>query len=82
MEKEYSFNTKMATEIGVEESIMLSALRNNEKRTTLKEIEALFPFWTSKQVRRITESLLAKDLLSKEKTNGSPFDQTKLYSPK
>lgn len=92
----YSFDTELAFLIGVDEAIMVNNLafwishnqvndRNfHEGRYwTYNSVEAftlLFPFWSTKQLRRIMDSLYSQGVVMKGNFNKNQFDRTGWYS--
>lgn len=92
----YSFDTELACVIGVDEAIMVNNLvfwiiKNeangrhfyNGKHWTYNSVEAfrrLFPFWTTKQLRRVMESLYSQNVIVKGNFNKNSFDRTGWYS--
>jgi hypothetical protein len=93
---DYTFDRDLACKIGVEESIMVSNfvywLQHNKANRkhyhdgrywTYNSVQAfteLFPFWTTKQLRRIMESLYAQNVILKGNYNQQSFDRTGWYS--
>lgn len=92
----YQFDTDIASEYGVDESIMIANLqfwiRKNEANGkhfhdgrfwTYNSIEAftkLFPFWTARQIRRILKSLEEKGVIVTGNYNTSAYDRTTWYA--
>lgn len=92
----YQFDTDIAAEYGVDESIMIANLqfwiRKNEANGkhfhdgrfwTYNSIEAftkLFPFWTARQIRRILKSLEEKGVIVTGNYNTSAYDRTTWYA--
>ncbi len=92
----YQFDTNIAALYGVDESIMIANLqfwiRKNEANGkhfhdgrfwTYNSIDAftkLFPFWTSRQIRRILKSLEEKGVIVTGNYNTSAYDRTTWYA--
>ena len=93
---DYSFNAEIAAVYGVEEAVFLHNLywwiAKNEangrhyydgRNWTYNSMEAfakLFPFWTSKQVRRIIKKLEAAGAIYIGNYNQKGFDRTQWYA--
>ena len=91
-----SFNTKFASEYGIEEAIMIENLSywieknaaNNKhyhdgRFWTYNSAEAftkLFPFWSQFQIKRILTSLESKGIILKGEFNESAYDRTRWYA--
>ena len=92
----YQFDSDLAEQYGVEEAIMIANLmywiRKNEangkhyhdgRYWTYNSIEAfvsLFPFWSKKQIRRILQSLVDKEVIVLGNYNSSTYDRTTWYA--
>lgn len=92
----YIFDINLATQYGVEEAIMIGNFQfwlNKNKANnynfingrywtfnSIKSFESLFPFWTKKQINRILNSLIEKEILIKDNFNKSPYDRTSWYA--
>lgn len=92
----YQFDTDVATEHGVSEAIMINNLtfwiaKNmaNErhfydgKTWTYNSVAAfskLFPFWSDKQVRRVIESLIERNVIMTGNYNKNGFDKTRWFA--
>ena len=92
----YQFDSDIAEQYGVEEAIMIANLmywiRKNEangkhfhdgRYWTYNSIEAfvtLFPFWSKKQIRRILQSLVDKEVIVLGNYNSSTYDRTTWYA--
>lgn len=92
----YQFDLDLAEQYGVEEAIMIANLmywiRKNEangkhyhdgRYWTYNSIEAfvtLFPFWSKKQIRRILQSLVDKEVIVLGNYNSSTYDRTTWYA--
>lgn len=92
----YQFDTDIAAQYGVDESIMIANLqfwiRKNEANGkhfhegrfwTYNSIDAftkLFPFWTARQIRRILKSLEEKGVIVTGNYNTSAYDRTTWYA--
>ena len=92
----YQFDTDIAAMYGVDESIMIANLqywiRKNEANGkhfhdgrfwTYNSIDAftkLFPFWSSRQIRRILKSLEEKGVIVTGNYNTSAYDRTTWYA--
>lgn len=92
----YSFDFDFAKEFGVEEAIMITnfqfwisknkaaGVNFHEGRTwtynSAKAFAALFPFWTTKQVRRILDSLITKKVLMTGRYNTRTNNRTIWYA--
>lgn len=93
---EYNFDTEVANEYGVNEAIMIKnfqfwILKNktNDKNyydgrhwtyNSIKALEMLFPFWSSKQIRTILKHLLDEGVLITGNYNKTPYDRTLWYA--
>jgi hypothetical protein len=93
---DFSFNIEFAKRYGVDEAIMVKSfqfwIRLNkankinyyDKRywtyNTNKSLTEYYPFWSEKQVRRIIESLVDKDILIKGNYNKIAYDRTIWYA--
>jgi hypothetical protein len=92
----HSFDVGYAKKYGVDEAIMISNFQYwlkknwaNEKHrhdgrvwtyNSVSAFQKLFPYWTSKQIRRIIDSLVAKGVLMRGEYNSSAYDRTAWYS--
>ncbi len=92
----YQFDADIAAKYGVDEAIMIYNLsfwiRKNEANGkhyydgrfwTYNSAEAftkLFPFWTSRQVRRVLKSLEEKGIIVTGNYNSSAYDRTTWYA--
>jgi hypothetical protein len=92
----YGFSVEYAIQYGLDEAIMIQNLQfwimknkaNNKHfydgRTwtynSLEAFQALFPFWTAKQIRRIIDSLIQKGIIIKGNYNKTPYDRTSWYA--
>ena len=92
----YSFNINLAKKYGLEEAIFLENLifwviRNRANQTnyfdgrtwtynSVRAFNVLFPFWTSKQIRRVLDSLLKQGVIVKGNYNKNPYDRTLWYA--
>ncbi|RLA20987.1 MAG: hypothetical protein DRQ62_09945, partial [Gammaproteobacteria bacterium] len=92
----YSFSANVAVKYGVDEAIIIAnfrfwILKNKacddncfDGRTwtynTIKALHIIFPFWTEKQLRRIIDSLVKKEVLLVGNYNKSAYDRTKWYA--
>jgi hypothetical protein len=90
------FNIEVAMEYGVDEAIMIAnfqywIIRNaankknlqNGKFWTYNTVDALtkiFPYWSRKQVRRILDSLIEREVLEVDCFNKTGFDRTSWYT--
>ena len=93
---DFSFNIEFAKRYGVDEAIMVKSFQfwirlnkankvnYHDKRywtyNTNKSLTEYYPFWTEKQVRRIIESLVDKDILIKGNYNKIAYDRTIWYA--
>lgn len=93
---EHSFNVGLAVQCGVDEAIMLKniyfwVLKNQANNKSFHEnkfwtynsakaFEALFPYWTEHQIRRILKSLLDQELIEKGSFNKVAYDRTNWYT--
>lgn len=93
---DYVFNTELAVEFGVEESIMLhnvvfwieknaannKHLRDNRYWTynSISAFAELFPFWSEGQVRRVIKSLISKGAIITGNYNDNKYDRTMWYA--
>lgn len=92
----YSFNINLAKKYGLEESIFLEniifwVIRNRANQTnyfdgrtwtynSVRAFNVLFPFWTTKQIRRVLDSLLKQGVIVKGNYNKNPYDRTLWYA--
>ena len=92
----YSFNINLAKKYGLEEAIFLENLifwviRNRANQTnyfdgrtwtynSVRAFNVLFPFWTTKQIRRVLDSLLKQGVIVKGNYNKNPYDRTLWYA--
>jgi hypothetical protein len=93
---DFSFNIEFAKRYGVDEAIMIKSFQfwirlNKANKTnyhdlrywtynTNKSLTEYYPFWTEKQVRRIIESLVGKEILIKGNYNKIAYDRTIWYA--
>ena len=93
---EYSFDIDVAREYGVDESIMIKNFQfwimknkandknyNDDRTWTYNSVRAfikLFPFWNEKQIRRILQSLITKNILITGNYNNNKYDRTLWYA--
>ena len=93
---DFSFNIEFAKRYGVDEAIMVKSFQfwirlnkankvnYHDKRywtyNTNKSLTEYYPFWTEKQVRRIIESLVDKQILLKGNCNKIAYDRTIWYA--
>ena len=93
---DFSFNIEFAKRYGVDEAIMIKSfqfwirlnkankINYHDKRywtyNTNKSLTEYYPFWTEKQVRRIIESLVDKEILIKGNYNKIAYDRTIWYA--
>jgi hypothetical protein len=93
---DFSFNIEFAKRYGVDEAIMVKSFQfwirlNKVNKTnyhdtrywtynTNKSLTEYYPFWTEKQVRRIIESLVGKEILIKGNYNKIAYDRTIWYA--
>jgi len=93
---DFSFNIEFAKRYGVDEAIMVKSfqfwirlnkankINYHDKRywtyNTNKSLTEYYPFWTEKQVRRIIESLVDKEILIKGNYNKIAYDRTIWYA--
>jgi hypothetical protein len=93
---DFSFNIEFAKRYGVDEAIMVKSFQfwirlNKANKTnyhdlrywtynTNKSLTEYYPFWTEKQVRRIIESLVDKEILIKGNYNKIAYDRTIWYA--
>ena len=93
---DFSFNIEFAKRYGVDEAIMVKSFQfwirlnkankvnYHDKRywtyNTNKSLTEYYPFWTEKQVRRIIESLVDKEILIKGNYNKIAYDRTIWYA--
>jgi hypothetical protein len=94
--RHFSFDVQTATDYGVDEAIMIqnfifwieknlaNGKNHHDGRTwtynTQQAFTFLFPFWSYKQIRRILDSLVKKDVLVTGNYNKTPFDRTLWYA--
>lgn len=92
----YSFDTDLAKDLGVNESIILNNFvfwlaknkANNqnffdERYWTFNSVRAykeLFPFWSESQIKRTIKSLVDKDVLVVGNYNNMAYDRTNWYA--
>jgi len=92
----HSFDIAHAKKYGVDEAIMISNFQywlkknwandkhKHDGRTwtynSVSAFEKMFPYWTSKQIRRILESLVSQDVLVRGEYNKSVYDRTSWYA--
>ena len=93
---DYSFNVEIAKKYGVEEAVLIHNLywwiRKNKANNqhfykgrywtynSRKAFSELFPFWTERQVRRITEKLTEEKVLYVDNFNQVKYDRTLWYA--
>ncbi len=93
---DYSFNGDVAAIYGIDEAVFIHNLywwiRKNEANgrhhyegrnwtyNSMKAFSELFPFWTTKQVRRIIEKLKNAGALLVGNFNDTSFDRTQWYA--
>jgi hypothetical protein len=93
---EYSFDIKVAEKYGVDEAIMIknfqfwikknkaSKKHSYDGRTwtynSAEEYTIFFPFWSSKQIRRILSSLISQGVIITGNYNKVRYDQTLWYA--
>jgi len=93
---DFSFNIEFAKRYGVDEAIMVKSFQfwirlnkankvnyHDKRYWTYNTNEALteyYPFWSKKQVRRIIESLVDKEVLLKGNYNKIAYDRTIWYA--
>jgi hypothetical protein len=93
---DFSFNIEFAKRYGVDEAIMVKSfqfwIRLNKANkvnyhdlrywtyNTNKSLTEYYPFWSEKQVRRIIESLVDKEILIKGNYNKIAYDRTIWYA--
>jgi hypothetical protein len=93
---DFSFNIEFAKRYGVDEAIMVKSFQfwirlnkankvnyHDKRYWTYNTNEALteyYPFWSKKQVRRIIESLVDKEVLLKGNYNKISYDRTIWYA--
>ena len=93
---DFSFNIEFAKRYGVDEAIMVKSFQfwirlnkankvnyHDKRYWTYNTNEALteyYPFWSKKQVRRIIESLVDKEILIKGNYNKIAYDRTIWYA--
>jgi len=96
LNKHYGFNVEVAKKLGVNCAIMLQNLefwtKHNEANdlnffdgrywtyNSVKAFAAIFPFWTTKQVRTILEKLEKNGYIVSGCYNKAYYDKTKWYS--
>jgi hypothetical protein len=92
----YRFSTKIATDAGFEESVMLWNIcfwvlvnqRNNHNYhdgkywtyDTVKKYSEQYPFWSVAQIRRILKNLETKGYIETGRYNKRGYDKTKWYT--
>ncbi len=93
---QYTFNAEVATQIGVDEAIMLENIhfwvaknKANEKNfydgeywtyNSVRAFSELFPFWSTRQIERILKSLEKQDCIKVGNYNKVAYDRTKWYA--
>lgn len=93
---EHSFDIHLASEIGLEESIMMKHIvfwisknkhnkkHNHDGRTwtynSVSAFDGLFPYFTKSQIRRILKSLVSKELIIEGNYNSAKYDRTKWFA--
>jgi len=91
----YSFDPKLAKDIGLEESIMMTHFQfwivknktNNKHEydghtwtyNSVNAFELQFPFWTKNQISRILKSLEKKNVIKVGNYNKAKYDRTKWF---
>lgn len=94
--KKYSFNEKIAIEVGFEEACMFWniyywVIRNKDKEdhfhdgrcwmySTVREFTEKYPFWTKAQIKRILTNLQEADYIDTGEYNKWNADRTKWYT--
>ena len=92
----YMFDVELAKKYGLEEAIFLENLifwviRNRANQinyfdgrtwtyNSVRAFNVLFPFWTTKQMRRVLDSLLKQGVIVKGNYNKNPYDRTLWYA--
>ncbi|MBC3796453.1 hypothetical protein [Acetobacterium tundrae] len=92
----YSFDTQIAEELGVNAAIVINNLqfwiKKNEANgkhfhddrcwtyNSMKAWKELFPFWTERQIRKILEDLVEKGIIIKGNFNEMKYDRTLWYA--
>ena len=92
----YMFDVDIATEHGVDEAIVINNFQfwifknkadernKHDGRTwtfnSVKSFESIFPFWSSKQIRRVVDSLVKKGILITGNFNIKGYDRTTWYA--
>lgn len=93
---DYSFDIKLATEIGVERAVLLKNImfwiRKNEANkknyfdgsywtyNSANAFTELFPFWSAKKIYNMLKWLIDNDYLKEGNYNKVAYDRTKWYS--
>ena len=93
---QFSFNSEVAKEYGVDEAIMLENIRfwilknkANKKHeydgeywtyNSTRAFEEIFLFWTKRQIERILKSLQVKGLIKTGNYNKVAYDRTRWYA--
>lgn len=93
---EHSFDINLASEIGLEESIMMKHLifwikknKANNKHfhkgrfwtyNSVSAFDELFPYFTKSQIRRILKSLTDKNFILQDNFNSAKYDRTKWFA--
>lgn len=96
MSRSHSFSVDVAAAYDVDTALMLQHIcfwylkvvsdkvnkHNNEHwvRMKLTQMQAQFPYWSIKQIRRIVDNCLDQDLLKKGEFNDKKSDRTKWYT--
>lgn len=92
----HSFNTDLAKKYGVDGAIIIENMffwiqknKANDKHfydgkywtyNSIKAFEEMFPYWTSKQIRRILTNLEKEGAIETGVYNKSSYDRTKWYT--
>lgn len=92
----YTFDLEHAKKYGVDEAIFLNNIifwiaknkadgsNNHDGRTwtfnSAEKFTEVFPFWTGKQIRRISESLIKQGVLVKGNHNKAGYDRTTWFA--
>lgn len=92
----YAFDVEIAKKVGVDCAVFYCNLsfwvnknRDSNKNyhdgkywtyNTIEDFCKIFPFWSSSQIRRITQKLLDTNLIIAGSFNDNPYNKTKWYS--
>ena len=92
----FSFDRDVAVKYGVESAILIKAFQfwieknitnqvnfydeNYWTYNSLEALERMFPFWSKKQITRILDNLVEKQVLIKGNYNRTKFDRTLWYA--